>query len=259
MISCIDLETTGTDATHDRIVSLGIVRIDPMTWTVGKVNEYRFNPQVEMKPEVVAIHGITNEMASAYPLFKWYAHDIYKALDGENIAGFNLLGLDLPILWNEFHRCGIEWKPFERNIIDAGTLFKKREERTLSAAVKFYLGREHKDAHSAGCDALETANVLVAQMERYKLTEMPLPLIEEESLFSKPVDVAGKIVVGPDGRPTYTFQRVKGVAVEDDPGFGEWMMTKDFHPDTLRVVAELIGYKAPSDDDDDYDDQEMPT
>lgn len=260
MIAVIDLETTGTDATHDRAVSLGVVKLCPLTWTVGETAEFRFNPQMQMRQEVIDVHGITNEMAKTYPPFSDLADPIFKMLDGHDIGGFNLFGLDLPILWNEFNRCGYLWEPLKRNIIDAGSLFKKREERSLSAAVKFYCDRDHEDAHSAACDALETAKVLIAQMHRYKLQDMPLPLVQDESLFNKPLDVAGKIITGADGRPTFTFQKVRDRAVADEVGFAEWLLNKDFHPDTKRIVRNAIGdVKVPDDYYEQYQGEEMQT
>jgi DNA polymerase-3 subunit epsilon len=139
----------------------------------------------------------------------------------------------------EFKRCGYLWEPLKHNIIDAGTLFKKREARGLAAAYKFYCGKEHIDAHSAAIDSAVTAEVLVSQLERYGLKDYPLPLVEAESLFQKPLDVAGKIVLNDKGEPVYAFGKVKGVRVEDDLGFAQWMRSKDFHPDTIRVLDEI--------------------
>jgi DNA polymerase III subunit epsilon len=237
---CFDLETTGLDPLHDRIISLGIVSICPLTWSVGRPIEYMFNPQIPIPAESTKIHGITNEQVIHCPSFQELANVIFDHLKGKDLAGFNLLGLDLPILWAEFDRCGIKWEPLKNHILDAGVLFKKREERTLSAAVKFYLNRSHDSAHSAGGDALATAEVLVEQVKRYKLANRSIAEIEPETIYDRPMDVAGKIVLK-DGVPTYAFgQKTKGKPVVSDLGFANWMMGKDFHPDTLRIVQEVV-------------------
>lgn len=242
---CIDLETTGLDPLHDRIISMGMVSICPATWTVGRPVEYAFNPGIPIKPESTKVHGITNEQVIHCPSFQELAHAVYDQINGKDLAGFNMLGLDLPILWAEFDRCGIKWEPLKCNLLDAGTLFKKREERTLSAAVQFYLGRQHGTAHSAGGDALATAEVLVEQLSRYKLADLPIETIEPETLYGRPMDVAGKIVVNAngieDGIPRFSFgQKTRGVAVEDEIGFAEWCLRKDFHPHTKQVLREII-------------------
>lgn len=219
---------------------MGMVNICPLTWTVGRPVEYIFNPQIPISPESTKVHGITNEQVIHCPSFQELAHVIFDQINGKDLAGFNMLSLDLPILWAEFDRCGIKWEPLKCNLLDAGTLFKKREERTLSAAVQFYLGRQHGRAHSAGGDALATAEVLIEQVMRYKLANQSVEKIEPETLFDRPLDVAGKIVLK-DGVPTYAFgQKQRGNPVTSDIGFAQWMMGKDFHPDTKRVVGEII-------------------
>lgn len=61
-ICFFDLETTGTNVAKDRIVEISILKIYPngnkesKTWLV--------NPEMEIPPEVVAIHGISNEKVS---------------------------------------------------------------------------------------------------------------------------------------------------------------------------------------------------
>lgn len=239
-IICFDLETTGLDPVNDRIISMGMASICPVTWTVTGRAEYMFNPGIPISPESTKVHGITNEQVIPYPSFQELAHVIFNQINGRDLAGFNMLSLDLPILWAEFDRCEIKWEPLKCNLLDAGTLFKKREERTLSAAVQFYLGRQHDSAHSAGGDALATAEVLIEQVMRYKLANLPIEKIEPETLYDRPMDVAGKIVLK-DGVPTYAFGfKQRGNPVASDIGFAEWMLSKDFHPDTKRVVNEII-------------------
>lgn len=250
-IAVIDLETTGLDASNDRIVSLGITHVCPATWTIGEPHGFFFNPERHMDQSVIDVHGITNEMAMNYPTFDELANVVYDLVKGRDIAGFNLLSLDLPILWSEFKRVGIDWEPLKFNLLDAGTLFKKREERTLSAAVAFYLNREHDNAHTAAGDAHATAEVLVEQLKRYKLIGLPVKEIEPETLFDRPLDVAGKIVLK-NGVPTYAFgQKTKGKPVMEDTGFAYWMMSRDFHPHTKQVVSEILSVITPADDDED--------
>ena len=54
-----------------------------------------------------------------------------------------------------------------RRIVDAMTIFHRKERRDLTAAVRLFLDRDHTGAHSAEADVIATAEVLDAQLERY--------------------------------------------------------------------------------------------
>jgi DNA polymerase-3 subunit epsilon len=235
-----DIEGTGTNPASDRIVTIAILKIlkeslPPYTY------HFEVNPGVEMSEEVIAVHGITNEMAAKWEPFSAWAESIFDAIKDCDLAGFNLFNYDIPLLWEELSRCGIEWRLDGIRIIDAGNVFKKKEERTLSAAVQFYLDRNHDGAHEAGADVAATLDVLNAQITRYTdLQQMSLEGLATFSRFDDRIDLAGKIIKGKDGRPTYTIGKVRGVAVEDDPGFAYWMLGKDFSANTKAVLRKIL-------------------
>lgn len=231
---CFDIESTGTSPATDRIISLAI--------TDG-VNVHKFlcNPGVPIPKESSDVHGITDEDVKDKPLFPEVAPLIHEMLKDADLVGFNLSNFDVPMLWEEFYRAGIEWDLSNTKVLDAGTLFKRREERTLSAAVKFYLGREMVDAHDAASDAIATMEIWNEQVRRYGLSSASREVLAKESSYDETrVDLAGKIVVGKDGRPSYNFGKCKGVAVVDDPGFGNWMLRNDFTENTKRHVRALL-------------------
>lgn len=237
-----DIESTGVDVAKDRIVTLAATRInnsdefcfppEPRKWL--------FNPGVKMTDEVVAVHGITNEMVSGQPSFKSAAHQIHELFRGCDLAGFNLLNFDIPILWEELYRCDIEWH-VDGRIIDVGNIFKKKEERTLSAAVQFYCGRSHGSAHDAGGDVQATIDVLDAQLARYPdLGVMDVQALSEFSRFDDRCDLAGKIVKDKEGFPCYSFGKSKGRRVKDDPSFAYWMLKTDFPAQTKNVLQKYL-------------------
>jgi DNA polymerase-3 subunit epsilon len=239
-LAIFDIESTGTDVVKDRIVTLAIDVVLDISHA-GAPALFRFNPGVEMCAEAIAIHGIKNEMVKEWPSFKDNASSILEMLEGCDLAGFNLLNFDIPILWEELNRSGIQWDLTGVRVIDAGNIFKKKEDRTLSAAVKFYCGRDHGAAHDACGDVLETAAVIEAQLKRYAdLSEMSIDQLSEFSLFEKRFDLAGKITLDKDGFPTYAFGKSKGVRVADDPGFARWMMRNDFPTQTKIVLSNYL-------------------
>jgi DNA polymerase III subunit epsilon len=238
-IVVLDLEATGLNVASDRIVSIAMTKIfaDASTRHV----EVRVNPKVVMTPEVIAVHGITNEMARGYPEFDAVADHVHGFVDGCDLLGFNLLNFDVPLLWEELYRVGIPWSLEGVNVLDAGTIFKKMEERSLAAALQFYVGREHVDAHDATADVAATLEVFLAQLERYPpLSVMTLPELAVLSRYDERVDLAGKIVRGKDGRATYNIGKARGTAVEDDLGMARWMLARDFPGHTKMVLHRLI-------------------
>jgi len=187
------------------------------------------------------VHGIVDVDVQDCPPFAEEAYSIYAFLHGADLMGYNHVAFDVPLLWEEFYRCGIKWDLDGVRYLDAGTLYKKRESRTLTDAVRFYLNREFIDAHDAIADVRETVGVWRAQCELYGLNVNDREELHTESNWERQnVDLAGKIIVGPDGRPTYNIGKAKGTAVEDDKGFGRWMLDKDFTENTKMHLRKIL-------------------
>jgi DNA polymerase III subunit epsilon len=237
---CFDIESTGKDPASDRIVQFAWKLAEP----VAGFEESRcflVNPGMPIPPESTEIHGITDEMVAVSPRFEEHAPYLYGFIKKCDLLGFNLTNFDVPILWEEFHRAGIDWDLSDTRILDAGTLFKKREERSLSAAVQFYCNRTHDAAHDAMGDVLATIDVWEAQLAKYKLDGLTRELQEKESNYDeKRVDLAGKIIIGKDGQPVYNIGKAKGVAVVDDPGFANWMLNRDFSANTKMHLMRIL-------------------
>lgn len=241
----IDIEGSGGDASGARIVQIGLVKLyGPLPlFEEGKVESRNWivDPQRQMSDEVVRVHGITNDYAAKFHPFTDIAHDVLEFIAGCDFIGFELLNYDVPLLWEELYRAGVTWDTEGVRFIDVANIFKKKEERSLAGALRFYCGRPHERPHDAIGDARATVEVLNAQLSRYP--DLDLMTLDDLTAFShheERLDLAGKIVIGPDGRPTYTIRRVRGVAVEDDPGFAYWMLDRDFSENTKQVLRRLL-------------------
>ncbi len=239
-----DLETTGTDVAKDRIVTLAGKKI--FGEDMAETFDFAFNPVIPIPPEATAVHGITDEMAANAPLFRDSAKNLLILFTGCDLAGFNNINFDVPLLWEEFARANLSWNLDGIHILDAGNIFKKKEPRTLTAGLKFYCGREHAEAHNALADVEATADVLFAQLERYNdLKAMNLPEIAAFSRMDNRIDLAGKFIRNEQGDAIYNFGKQRGLRVKDDPSLAAWMMGKDFTSNTLmhaqRLLKELRG------------------
>ena len=162
----IDLETTGLSTTRDRIVELAIIRVTPGGDVLERVRQ--FNPGVPIPPDATEIHGITDEDVADEPPFAARARSLVKLLKGCDLAGFNIRRFDLPMLLEELRRCGLDLDVSGVRILDVQHVFHREERRDLSAAARFYLDRDHQEAHTALGDIRTTAAVLSAMYERYE-------------------------------------------------------------------------------------------
>lgn len=237
-----DLETTGVEITKDRIVEIGCVKMYSDFTLVEEPKKYRFNPGVNIPEEATAVHGITNEMVANEPPFAARASALYSYLKDCVLGGYNIISFDVPLLSEEFARCGITWPEPGQKIVDAFNIFREKEKRDLTSAYKFYCGKQLEGAHDALNDVTATAEVFRAMVTKYEdLTEMSLEQIHDFCQGQYPfVDVAGKIVLK-EGVPVYSFGKDKFKSVVDNPGFGRWMLNQDFPTNTKNVIISLIG------------------
>lgn len=235
-----DLETTGTDPGSDRIVEIAVLRLEPSG--EREVRTRRIHPERPIPAEATRIHGITDEDVKDAPTFRQIARSLLDLLDGADLAGFNVSRFDLPLLDREFRDCGLDLGLPQRRILDAMTIFHRKEPRNLAAAVRFYLDRDHEGAHAAEADVLATAQILEAQLERYPdlprtvegldawLRPVPEGAVDREGKFRMQ---GGEIVFGfgkHQGRPLARIAR-------ESPDYLEWLLRQDF-PAEARALAE---------------------
>ena len=160
-----DLETTGVNIVKDRIVEISILKVFPngnkesKTWII--------NPTIPIPNETTQIHGITDEKVKNEPTFKELFLKIYDLIKDCDLAGYNSNKFDIPLLIEEFLRCDKNFSINNFKAIDIQNIFHKMEQRTLSAAYKFYCNKELINAHSAEADTVATYEILLAQLEKY--------------------------------------------------------------------------------------------
>lgn len=240
-LAIIDLETTGINLSTDRIVEIAIVKISPDGSKL--VKRKLLNPEIPISTVSSDLHGITNEMVKDAPTFKMVANEIKQFLENCDLAGYNSNRFDIPMLAEEFLRVGFEFDFKGRRLVDVQKVFHLMEQRTLSAAYKFYCNKNLEGAHGAEVDATATWEVLVAQVEKYpnlgNTVESILKVIGEENL----VDFARRMVME-NGVEVFNFGKHKGRAVTDvlktEPQYYDWMMKGDFPLHTKQKLTEIF-------------------
>ena len=240
-----DLETTGLHIGTDRIVELAVIRIAPTGDVTEKVR--RFNPGIPIPPEATAVHGIRDEDVADEPPFAARARSLARLLDPCDLAGFNLRSFDVPMLLAEFQRAGVPFDIEARRIIDVQLIFHREEPRDLSAAARFYLGRELEDAHSALADIRATAEVLSAQLDRYPHLPRDLDGLHEYCDEVRPfeTEVDRWFEAKNDGGRVFRRGKHRGRPLAEvaaaEPDYLRWMLgTDDMDEGVKEVVREAL-------------------
>lgn len=240
-ICFFDLETTGIDIAKDKIVEISILKVYPngnkesKTWLV--------NPGRPIPKQASDVHGITDEKVANEPLFKELAPQIYNMIKDSDLAGFNSDRFDIPLLAEELLRAEIDFDMKNRVAVDIQTIFHKKEERTLSAAYKFYCGKTLDNAHSASADTEATYEIFKSQLERYDDLPTDIRSLSEYTSRKKSVDFAGFIALNEEGKEIFSFGKYKGMLVEEilekDLGYYAWIQNADFPLYTKKVLTAI--------------------
>ena len=240
-IAFIDLETTGISITNDRIIEIAIVKIAADGTRL--VKRKLINPGMPIPAGSTAVHGITDEMVKDAPSFKQVANECKQFMDHCDIGGYNSNRFDIPMLIEEFLRAGIEFSTEGRKFVDVQKIFHKMEERTLSAAYKFYCQKILEGAHNAEADAQATYEILEAQVTRYPQMGATVDSIVQFTGEDEMVDFARRFIKE-NGIEIFNFGKHKGKTVEkvlkEEPQYYDWMMKGDFAMNTKQKLTEIL-------------------
>ncbi len=237
-----DLETTGINIAKDRIVEISVLKVFPN----GKEEQrtVRVNPGMHIPEEASKVHGIYDDDVKDCPQFKGIAKELAHYIEGSDLGGYNSNRFDIPLLAEEFLRAEVDFDMSRRKFVDVQTIFHKMEQRTLSAAYRFYCDKNLEDAHTAAADTLATYEVLKAQLDRYgdKL-ENNIEFLSKFSAQNRNVDFAGFIVINDKEEEVFNFGKNKGMSVakvlKEQPGYYDWVMKSDFPLYTKKVLTRI--------------------
>ncbi|MDR1737711.1 MAG: 3'-5' exonuclease [Candidatus Symbiothrix sp.] len=236
-----DLETTGVNIVSDRIVEISYLKVYPNGDEESKTR--RINPEMPIPPEATAVHGISDDDVKDAPTFKTIAKSLAAQIEGCDLAGYNSNRFDIPLLAEEFLRAEVEIDLMKRKFVDVQTIFHKKEQRTLSAAYKFYCDADLENAHTAEADTKATYEILQAQLDRYPDLKNDIAFLSDYSAFNNNVDFAGRVIYNEKKQEVINFGKYKGRLAEEvlnvDPGYYSWIMQGDFPLYTKKVFTTI--------------------
>lgn len=253
-LAFFDVESTGLSIAKDRIIEISILKVNPNGTSESKT--WLINPDYPISEEASTIHGYTNKDLADKPTFKQLAKEISRFLNNCDLSGYNAIKYDIPILVEEFLRADVDFDINNRKMIDVQNIFMKMEQRTLSAATKFYLDKELVNAHSAEADTMATYEILKAQLDRYENQEKAdrdgnvstpvqndMQALHDFSSHHKNADLMGQIIFNKDGKEAFNFGKHKGKTVEEvftsEPSYYNWMQKADFPLHTKKLLTNI--------------------
>jgi DNA polymerase-3 subunit epsilon len=243
-----DLEATGTNPRADRIVELASIKLGPD----GSREELcrRFNPGCVIPEDVIEIHGISNEDVAECPRFEEVARELLAYFRDCDLAGYNLINYDIPLLVEEFQRASLGFSIDDCRVLDAQRIFHRRAPRDLAAAVRFYCGGELENAHSAAADVEATLAVIQGQFATYEDLPRTMPEIDSYCMQRGPnwADRMGRLKwVG--GELAINFGKKQGAKVREllasDPQYLRWIVRSDFPRDTREMIQAALDGELP--------------
>ena len=228
-----DLEATAVDPEEARIIQVALFRLEPSP--NGPATTDRLiacvNPGVPIPQDVTDLTGIGEADVANAPTFDALRPDLDALIRDADLAGFNVLAYDLPLLKAAYERVGAPLPgPSDRQVLDVYKLEQVLVPRTLSALFETYTGSELEDAHDAAADVRATIDVLDAQLRTHE-PDAQTPAALADLIRGDYLDDNRKLkrVETPEGGTgvEVCFGKHMGKTVrqiqDEDPGYLAWM------------------------------------
>lgn len=252
-----DIEATGLNVIKDRIVQIALIKYSPGQMIPEEL-ELMINPGIPISQEAIDVHGITPEMLKNKPTFAQVADQLFAFIGDADLAGYNSDRYDIPMLMEEFVRCGKDLNLDARRTIDVQKIFYKMEPRTLSAALQHYCNKKLEGAHDALADVRATVDVLLGQIERYKgvdhedgdgfITKEPIKndikALSDFTTNTRIVDATMRLKYDSNGIIVFNFGKYAGKPVGktlfEDRQYFQWIQDKEFSAQVKQITKKLL-------------------
>lgn len=260
-VLAFDLETTGISTNNDRIVQVALIGADADGNPVH--HDILVNPQRPIPRDASRVHGIYDQDVRGKPIFKECANELAELMEGAVIVGHNARKFDMPLLQNEFYRCGISPpKPLVvLDTLEAVRRLKIPRPHNLGAQCARH-GIDLSNAHDAAADAAACLLLLWKVMRdhpssfRRSLQEIEEWLIsgevrKDESELGRALtdleslDKNGRIRID-EGVYIVAFGRHRGKDMRsierEDPRYVDWLISANGIEDEVarEILSELV-------------------
>jgi DNA polymerase-3 subunit epsilon len=176
-----DLEATGTDPREARIIQVGMQRFVPTSdgAALDDTVDVLVNPEQAVPTSVTELTGLSEAAIREASPFEAHVDRVARLIEDADLAGYNALAYDLPLLEAEFERTSRALpSPADRVVLDPYRLEQVLRPRTLSALYERYTGAPLDDAHDALRDVEAAGRVLQYQLADHDIEGTPAELAD---------------------------------------------------------------------------------
>jgi len=240
-----DVETTGLELAHDRIIEIQMIKMYPNGEQIGYYT--RLNPEGrEIAPGAYEKHKIKTEDLIDCPTFKQVSQTIYNFIKDCDLGGYNCKRFDIPMLIEEFLRAGVAISVKEFKVVDVYKILMKAEPRTLSATYKRFFGKELEQAHSAESDIKATIEILDALKKQFEIPDNAEELDKFAFEDDGNVDLENKLKKK-DDKIYFNFGKYKEKTIQEvyqiDPGYYDWIINySDMTMYTKAIFRNIVKF-----------------
>jgi DNA polymerase III subunit epsilon len=252
----LDIESTGTNAQHDRIVEVAAMKVLPNGTSTGFST--LVNPGIRI-PHVATYgdgatfkgHGVTNEAVATAPTFAIVGPHLARGLAGCDVVAYHADRFDIPIMLAEMARHAVPFSMEGVSVLNPLRIWQKMEPRDLdSAMTRFGGGLEipGEQAHRAGSDTMKLLIILLGQLHAWPNLPDTVPALAEFCRDPTWIDRQGKIR-WVAGFPALTFGKHKDEPLQDVPvDYFEYMLNprkSDFSEEVRAIVRNALAGRFP--------------
>jgi len=176
-----DLEATGTDPREARIIQVGMQRFVPTSdgAALDDTVDVLVDPEQAVPTSVTELTGLSEAAIREASPFEAHVDRVARLIADADLAGYNALAYDLPLLEAEFERTSRALpSPADRVVLDPYRLEQVLRPRTLSALYERYTGAPLDDAHGALRDVEAAGRVLQYQLADHDIEGTPAELAD---------------------------------------------------------------------------------
>lgn len=216
---CFDCESTGLDPEKDRIVEIAAA-----TFTFEGIKESRedlINPEVDIPPETIAIHHITQEMVKDKPKMAEVIQNYLTLIDSHIVVGHGI-SFDLTLLAAEAKRVSLPCSILNNPFIDTLRLARLYGESPTNSleALRKHFNIKPLGAHRAMSDVAINIEVFKQLSQKFKQAKDILERLK------KPVLLKAMPLGKHKGRP------FRDIPIE----YLKWASHQDFDQDLLHSL-----------------------
>ncbi len=216
-IAFVDLETTGTSMSRDRIIEVGILRVE--NGEVVKTYQSLINPHTYVSPYIEKITGIEASLLENAPIFADVKNEILEILDGCLFISHNVR-FDYAFLKNEFSRIEIPFSYQKCCTVKLSrALFPQHKRHNLDSIIERFeipCPNRHRAFDDAKVifefyqklkNSLPEETLVTAIKKAQKRAAFPIN-IKEKEIDNLPESPGVYIFYGPNGAPLYVGKSI---------------------------------------------------